>query len=176
MKKTDLYTSLVQRNIIDPNGVQIVAECLAEPSIGKSVVTTKAYKRNEHVCSYGGPILSDRQYDALLTEHTTTCPRVSYMYYLRSGATVDGFPKLPEALGHCGSFVNDPRGIANAKANVKFCKTYWTDTKTNKRHVFVTLKATRSIGAGEELWLDYGSEYWPEMLRDTRQCDCEFSK
>jgi hypothetical protein len=61
-----------------------------------------------------------------------------------------------------GRLINDPRG-SGKQANARFC--------INQRAKTVTLRATRPLKKGDEVFVSYGDSYWPKMkaLREEQQ-------
>ena len=64
-----------------------------------------------------------------------------------------------------GRYINDARRSKH-KVNARFAANYATNTCSETGHKWVRIYATRRIKAGEEIFLDYGEEFW----QDLQQC------
>lgn len=154
---TMIFDEMVELGYIDPNAVQVIEQSILAPQIGRAVIAMRDFEPGDVVCSYGGNILDKAavdEYDRLFDEND---PRGCYIVNTDGDQWyVDGFPQLESAQGHMGNFINDARGIAGAQYNCSFDAVY-----NEERLCYILIQADRSIAAGEELWLDYGSEcYW----------------
>ena len=61
-----------------------------------------------------------------------------------------------------GRFINDGKR-AGIKPNVRFAAGYRTNTCSTTSFSWIRIFATRNIKAGEELYLDYGPDYWIDI-------------
>ena len=146
---------LVDECIVDAEGVRVFCRGGA---LGLSVRTTRAFRRGDVVCSYGGKVM---QGDAV------SIGGGPYFMRICDGVWLDGDPnKHADAHPHAGSFVNDaagPQRSDDVDNNVVF-QTFWVicESKDGRRvrAPSVLLRATRNIGLGEELWASYGDGYW----------------
>lgn len=112
------------------------------PDAGNGVFTNVSIPKGKFLAYYRGKIVD-------LNKITNT----DYVLALEDGTAICGKDKT-----HFGSMINCPTGTPNA-ANVEFSQDG-------------TLHTIRAIKPGEELFVDYGREYWtgrPEILYDTVQ-------
>lgn len=132
---------------IDPSGVEVFDR---GDEVGKSVRTTKSYRRDEIVCSYGGRLFPSSEPSDTL-----------YAYLMNGKTVVDGDPRWPETQGHVGSFINDACGPVRNDAvsnNVCFSNGFVLTSRGKVRAVWI--KAKRDLPEGTELFLSYGRGYW----------------
>lgn len=154
---TMIFDEMVELCYIDPEAVQVIDQSILAPQIGRAVIAMREFARGDVICSYGGNILDKAavdEYDDLFDKDD---PRGCYIVNTDGDQCyVDGFPQLESAQGHLGNFINDARGIAGAQYNCSFDAVY-----NEEQLCYILIQADRDIDAGEELWLDYGSEcYW----------------
>lgn len=147
------YNELLQQQVVDPKKVKLIPKSIAKPEIGRSVVAMCDMKMSEVVCSYGGQIVNNEQAEKLFQDENPQ--RSAYLFCLHSNCAIDGYPELPESVGHLGIFVNDPRGIEGQFENL-----YWSVKRTGTESARILLRARRNIKKGEELWISYGPNYW----------------
>jgi hypothetical protein len=156
-KQTVAHADLVRMGIIDPAAVQLVSKSKAAPEIGRSVLARRNFETGNTICSYGGDIISSERYEELRRKSSHRAPRVAYFVAIDDNFSVDGYPKLPSVRGHIGNYINDPRNIIGAEKNC--CITLVTDA-SGQLIEYVLIEAIKPIAIGEELWLDYGDDYW----------------
>lgn len=136
----------------DPTGVEVVTH---DGALGRGVRARRAFKRGDIVCTYGGRVCSLASVRRAATDG-------AYRYEWLRDLFIDGDPKLPEARGHLGSFINDALGtlrLPGCKNNVRFCNGHFR-APDGKRRYIVWIRAKRRIAPGECLWLAYGADYW----------------
>lgn len=63
-----------------------------------------------------------------------------------------------------GAMANDPRDIRKTNAKMVNYHTRFNEFLRNPKHSLVYLKALRNIEAGEEIYVDYGCDYWTSHL------------
>jgi hypothetical protein len=127
------------------------------PSSGTGLFTTKAFRKGDIVCSYGGKLLHRDEWDTLAKQepessnYGISVPQSngSCTTYLVDGITHFGFT--------LGRFANEPD--PHTKANVA---PEWIDTSeaTNKiPSGYIGMRAIKDIAASEEVLHKYGSGY-----------------
>lgn len=157
-KSTVGYDALVKLGIVDPEAVELVSHSLLAPQIGRSVVSKKFFEPGHVVCSYGGDIISEEKVQKLFAKYNDlTQPRVSYMVSVDENWTIDGWPRLYSVKKHVGNYINDARGIEGAQVN---CAINLVLNETEDQVVYVVIEALACIKPGDELWLNYGDDYW----------------
>ena len=65
-----------------------------------------------------------------------------------------------------GRFINDARG-SRFKTNARFASNYATNRCTTTGFTWVRIYATRKIRAGEEIFIDYGDQFWEGLKQST---------
>jgi len=147
------FDEVVASGRIDPDAVEVFERT---DGMGRSVRTRRAFKRGQAVCSYGGLVLPSHKR-----------PASDYLFLLSNNFIVDGNPQLPEAGGHVGKFVNDAAGPIRAEGvtnNLRFT-TGTLNTPAGERVKTVLLKAKRNLPENTELFVGYGSSYWPRSKK-----------
>ena len=66
-----------------------------------------------------------------------------------------------------GRYINDGKR-AGKIVNVRFAAGYRTNTCSTTNHQWIRIFATRNIKAGEELYLDYGDDFWMRVSKPTQ--------
>ena len=118
------------------DGVRVGASAIA--GAGQGVFAATALPSNRRLGWYRGAALTEREFDA---EYGET--RAEYVLQLARNLYVDASDR---STANFVSMVNDARR-SGLQANVAF---------THQG----ALRTLRSIGAGEELLVDYGGSYW----------------
>lgn len=156
-KSTIEFDALVKLGIIDPQAVELVQKSLLAPQIGRAVIAKRSFSPNQVICSYGGNIISEAAVQKLFAKYGMTQPRVSYMVSVDENWTIDGWPRLASVKKHVGNYINDARGIQGAQVN---CAINLVLNEAEDKVVYVVIEALTDINPGDELWLDYGNDYW----------------
>lgn len=174
-KKPVLLAWREQSAQFDVNAVSKTAspnQAKTSEQLGFGVVAKRALSSGAIVCSYGGRVLSEREYSSVVAYHDPRCARVAYLIEIVPKTWfLDGFPEQSETLPHIGQFVNDSRGIDGCATN---CMLEVDATRERRGLYAVYVKSTKSIGAGEELFLDYGDRYWnTDEVHLYGRCDCK---
>lgn len=146
------FSDVVASGRMNADGVEVFDR---GDSIGKSVRACRAFKRLDIVCSYGGKVY-------LYGSDTDNSIESEYKYLMLKNVIVDGDPRFPESRGHAGSFINDARGKIkqNAQKNNVYFSNGTVVCADGQRRRIVWIRAAQPIEAGQELWLDYGRDYW----------------
>ena len=74
-----------------------------------------------------------------------------------------------------GRFINDARG-SRYKTNARFAANYATYTCSLTGLTWVRIYATRKIRAGEEIFIDYGADFWKKLQATKLQAELQVSK
>jgi len=134
------------------------------PAIGRALCAQRNVPAGNALAAYGGARLSAEQLSALRAQHSNaSCARLAYIMSLGDDEFVDGHPEHRVARGCAGNVVNDPRGIGGAAANAAF------EVAETEAGVAVLLVALRDVRTGDEIWADYGADYW---RRDSTAAPC----
>lgn len=104
---------------------------------------TPVFKARDKICDYEGVIRNTGELNRLYGVHGNA----PYCIMVKNGVYIDA------ASSRCiAAIINDPRGSRSAKANAEF--------SVNRKTQTITLVATRNIYHGQELYVDYGKDYW----------------
>ena len=70
------------------------------------------------------------------------------------------------ALTHFeGRYINDARNTDH-EVNARFAANYATETCCRTGNIWVRIYATKKINAGDEIFIDYGDDFWADLERD----------
>lgn len=118
------------------------------------------------VASYGGAFITVEEAD-----RRPRTPENAYLVGLPDGlGVIDGNPALPESAGHIGMFANDVRGTGlrpNAQIEI-----YQIEDEGQTRY-YAVIATIRAVRAGEEILLDYGTDYWEESESESSGSEFE---
>ena len=106
-------------------------------------------KANEWIARYSGAPLTKAELD-----------QKSYSQYVMQ-VHKNLFLDAVEPTHFEGRFINDARN-SKFKKNARFAAGYTTNTCSTTGHVWVRIYATRRIKAGEEIFIDYGEDFWSQ--------------
>lgn len=116
------------------------------PNAGMGLFTTAFIPKGTIIVEYKGKITTWKEVDHNDGDN-------GYIYYVKRNHVIDA-SRYTSALAR---YANDARGIQRMKG-----------LKNNAEYVEeglkVYIKATRDIAAGDEIFVDYGKEYW-EAIR-----------
>ena len=125
------------------------------PSLTAVYLTSNRIKARSRILDYTGWILTDEEYQQFgYAVHTAV--HLSRLFDGGTKYVLLGDPTLPAAQINC---VSGTTKRPNAQLIVKPCEM----KSTHITESYITVRATRIIKAGEEIWIDYGREYWEHM-------------
>lgn len=142
---------LIDCGKIDSNAVKVFDR---KDILGYSVRACKKFEAGQIICSIGGKVYSTSSVFAAMSTSL-------YRVHVEDEWELDGHPSYEETKNHVGSFINDANGLIkfpNISNNTILLLHPLLVADNQKWAIFV--KASRVIEAGEELWLDYGANYW----------------
>ena len=113
---------------------------------GNGLYTTKRIKAGEKIADYGGQFKTKAQYEATDS---------GYGIYFNKNLVLDSF-STQHGLGR---MANDCRSVNRKKGE---CTRNNARFSTNTSARTASLKATRSIPAGSEVFVPYGNDYWSD--------------
>ncbi len=142
------------------------------PSAGEGLFALEGFEQGDRIAKYSGQILTEEEFNERYGEHELaayTVPVVinhngiDYTYYIDADNN-----KLD-----LGRFANDYRGSKKKKPNAEIIyvegSDIWDDFPSLKqpilKYVDVWLEATEPIVEGDEIYIDYGEDYWKETLQ-----------
>ena len=119
------------------------------PSAGKGLFTSENIKKGELIIEYTGEVTNweEVRHDADNV----------YIYFVNEDYVINA-KNDPDAIAR---YANDARGLTRIKDvhnNSKFVKV--------EGRIFI--KASKLIKAGEEIFVDYGKDYWDTVKKKTR--------
>lgn len=123
------------------------------PRAGKGLFTKEKFTRGDIVCEYEGEILpwsecldrAEQGYEG-------------YVFYITRNRCIDAY-FTPEAVGR---YANDAKGF-NRVEGLRNNAQYEIKTREGEKRVFIV--ATRTIHPGDEVLVDYGDDYWKNLIK-----------
>ena len=119
------------------------------PNAGKGLFTKVFIPKSTPIVEYKGTITTWKE---VKEDHTNP-----YIFYVKAGHVIDARHHLKSLA----RYANDAKGLTrtkNKKNNACF----------DKEGVRVYLIATKDIQAGEEILVEYGTQYWQTMRQNIR--------
>lgn len=127
------------------------------PDAGKGLFTTVAIPGATRIVEYKGRISTWKEVEDFDGKN-------GYIFYVNRKRVIDALP-YKKALGR---FANDARGIARVKG-LRNNADYIVDGDR------CFIESRRRIKAGEEIFVDYGSDYW-KVIRHNRDLEVKPSR
>ena len=122
------------------------------PGAGLGLYLLENAKQGEFIARYSGEAI-DRMENAARSGH--------YRIQISKNLFLDA-----EKSHHFeGRYINDGKR-AGCGANARFAAGYRTNICSVTGHEWIRIFATRDIRAGEEIYLDYGSDFWKNISAD----------
>jgi len=114
---------------------------------GKGLFTKIEIKKGERIVEYLGEIITEKE-----LEERAEKDIYGYAFYINKKKCIDAY-FTPEAIAR---YANDAKGLSK-KSGLKnnCCYDIW------KKRGWI--KAEKNIKAGEEIFVDYGKEYWDDI-------------
>ncbi len=117
------------------------------PNSGKGLYTKRDIKKGERFVEYVGEIITENELEERADKNI-----YGYAFYINKKTCIDAYYH-PEALAR---FANDATGFGKIKGlKNNCCYDIW------KKRGWI--KAEKNIKAGEEIFVDYGKEYWKDI-------------
>jgi uncharacterized protein len=114
------------------------------PKAGKGLYTTKKIRKGTRIIEYRGEIITWKEYEKRVRED-----KDGYLFYVNKKRCIDAY-STPQ---YKARYANDAAGLSRVKG-LQNNSTY--QIFGNKCYIV----AERDIEAGEEIFVDYTSEYW----------------
>ncbi len=114
------------------------------PQAGKGLFTTKRILKDEKIVEYKGEIIDWKEYEKRVKED-----KDGYLFYINKKRCIDAF-NTPQ---HKARYANDAAGLSRMKG-LKNNAVY--EIFEDKCYIV----ATRTIEAGEEIFVSYSKDYW----------------
>ena len=114
------------------------------PNTGQGLYTTKTIKRGQKVASYGGNVVSQNAYNQNPS---------GYGIHLNNNQVLDG----KSTQSGLGRYANTCKPANKRQGQ---CKGQNAKLSVNHRNQSASLKATKKIKAGEEVYVPYGNNFW----------------
>ncbi len=136
---------------------QLVVKTSTLPAAGKGLFTKVAIPKGTRILEYKGKITTWKEVD-----HNNGAN--GYIYYVKRTHVIDaGTDKKVLAR-----YANDARGLTRIKGLVN-------NAEYLEEGLKVYIVAKRNIGAGEEIFVPYGKEYW-DVIRHNHKVDLQLAK
>ena len=129
---------------------QLLVKDSGIPNSGKGLFTKVDIPKGTRIIEYKGRITTWKEAD--IDEG-----RNAYLFRVKSYHTIDARPTLK----NLARYANDAKGFQKIKGLRNNC-VYVIDG------LQVFIESVRDIAAGEEIFVDYGKEYWDVMLKNKR--------
>lgn len=152
-KKKEIKSKITQKcGYTIGHGIEILPSKI--PKAGLGLFATRAFKKNEIITFYDGPIIEYKE--ALRRRELKTD---SHLRTLNVFCTcIDGITVPKKGLGGA-SFANDAKGILKMKGVVNNSKLV-SKTHPTTQTTMVVLKALAPIQPKQEIFASYGRTYW----------------
>jgi uncharacterized protein len=135
--------------------IKLVVKKSQLPGAGKGLYTKEFIKEGTAIVEYKGEIIDDKESERRAEEEDI----YGYMFFINKKHCIDAY-HTPQ---HVARYANDARGIARVKGLKNN-----SDYEIVKKKCFIT--ATKDIQPGEEIFVDYGKEYW-DVIRENIRID-----
>jgi len=135
--------------------IKLIVKKSQLPGAGKGLYTKEFIKKGTAIVEYKGEIIDDKESERRAEEEDI----YGYMFYINKKHCIDAY----YTTQHVARYANDARGIARVKGLKNN-----SDYEIVKKKCFIT--ATRDIQPGEEIFVDYGKEYW-DVIRENIRID-----
>ena len=123
------------------------------PNAGLGLFIMEAAKKGEFVARYSGEAIDRAENDRRTSNYRISISKNLYLDAKNSNHFE-------------GRFINDgPR--ANKRPNVRFAAGYRTNVCSISGFNWIRIFALRNLKSGEELYLDYGSDFWQATQSST---------
>ena len=123
------------------------------PKAGKGLFADQKFTRGDIVCEYEGEIVpwsvcldrADKGFEG-------------YVFFITRNRCIDAY-FTPEAMGR---YANDAMGVSRVDG-LRNNAQYEIKTRQGEKKVFIV--ATRTIQPGDEVLVDYGDDYWKNLVK-----------
>ena len=123
------------------------------PGAGKGLFVKKEFKRGDIVCEYEGEVVPWS-----VCEKRAEAGHEGYAFFITKNRCVDAY-FTPEAMGR---YANDAKGIGRIEG-LRNNAQYEIKTRQGEKKVFIV--ATRTIKVDDEVFVDYGKDYWKNLSK-----------
>lgn len=113
------------------------------PKAGMGLFATVDIPKGTKIGYYAGVYLNEKQYNRLKNQN--------YVWYIKKDLYVDAYPCKKALLRYSNSFMS-------RKQRIKMKKKYNIEPYTYGGKLWY--RTIRNVKAGDELFIDYGPEYW----------------
>jgi len=142
------------------------------PGAGDGLFTTRALRKNTLLGFYDGRVLTQNELDRIYPGDSVAAYGANTGVFARDGTELYIDAKDPER-GNLLRYINDSRDAS--RNNCDFFQSNngdLTDRDDDLKRA-VGVKLLRDVAAGEELFLDYGEEYWKSTTGTTADAEEE---
>ena len=129
---------------------QLVVKESTLPGSGKGLFTKIFIPKGTRIIEYRGKITTWKDVDHQDGSN-------GYIFFVRRNHVIDGKPFKKEKA----RFINDARGITRVKGITN-------NSQYIKDGLRIFVEATKNIPAGNEIFVDYGKEYWDTVKKNAK--------
>ena len=141
-RTTCKYANMCFQHSKSTHGLQVKNSHI--PNTGQGLYTTKTIKKGQKVASYGGSVVSQNAYNQNPS---------GYGIHLNNNQVLDG----KSTQSGLGRYANTCK---TANKRLGQCKGQNAKLTVNHRNQTASIKATKKIKAGEEVYVPYGNNFW----------------
>lgn len=120
------------------------------PNAGKGLYTTVDIKKGERIIEYKGKVTSWKDADHMGGDNP-------FIFYVNDDHVIDGSKNKKSYA----KYANDARGLTRIKG-------LKNNSEFEEDDVRVYIIATKNIAAGEEVFVDYGPDYWATVKENMK--------
>jgi hypothetical protein len=138
---------------------------------GDGLFATEEFSTGERIAKYSGEILTEEEFNERYGEHELAAYTVP-ITITRNGTDYTFYIDAKNTKTDLGRYSNDYRGSKRGKPNAEIVydqgSDVWEESQSGAegrpvlKAVNVWLEATDNINEGEEIFIDYGEDYWKE--------------
>lgn len=121
------------------------------PGAGKGLFTRKPIPKGTRIVEYKGQVIPWKEVEKMADD------RNGYVFFINNKHCIDAW-NYKKALGR---YANDAKGIVRSEA----CRTN-SEYVVDKKKCYI--EAIKDIPAGEEIFVEYGAEYWQVIRYNMR--------
>jgi SET domain-containing protein len=127
------------------------------PGAGKGLYTDQEIKKGQEIVEYQGEVVPWS-----VVEERSAKGEEGYAFYISERYSVDAY-HTPWAMGR---YANDAKGFGRVEG-LRNNSQYVIKRKKGERKVYIV--ASRTIRAGSEILVDYGTDYWRYLNKKPKE-------
>ena len=126
------------------------------PQAGKGLFTDEDIKKDTEIIEYLGEIVPWAVCEARADKGED-----GYAFWISKNHAIDAY----KTLQHMARYANDAKGFGRVEG-LRNNSLYVVKRKKGERRVFIV--ATRTIKAGSEIFVNYGTDYWQHLTHQPK--------